>query len=159
MFDAVRDRILIEQFGALEVYELDEFGNQIKLVSNIAVEAVAALLALEHLEGLGLAATKPEWVTLERLPGDDFRDDLEFSRHARHRLDEMGLCEEEVLEVVRFPEIVLPNDPGHPEGSKYIADALCVAVAPDGVIMTVLWNGADGRDAQGQARFEGGSHE
>ena len=56
VFDKVRDCICFEQFGATELFEVVEGGFHIKLISNIAIEAVASMMALEHLEALGLAS-------------------------------------------------------------------------------------------------------
>lgn len=76
-----------------------------------------------------------------------------FSKHALSRIAEMGLTTDDVLAVLMDPETIMPNTPGHPRGHRFVGRGIVVAVADDGTIMTVLWDGAEGRDDDGQPRY------
>lgn len=68
-----------------------------------------------------------------------------LSRHAARRMEEMGVPLGEVLATVNEPQIEHPSRT-HPHCTVRVRGRLAVPVARDApVIITVLWNGKEGR--------------
>jgi hypothetical protein len=80
------------------------------------------------------------WETLEPLPAVQTR--WRFSRHARDRLDEMQLEEDDALLVLRDPEVDYVQSDR--DGRVAKRGRVSVAYDPDTrVVITVLWNTGD----------------
>ncbi len=68
-----------------------------------------------------------------------------MSHHACERADEMDVTCDEISQTLVQPDLTYPNCPGHPAGTTFVRRRLAVPVASDGTILTILWNGKDGR--------------
>lgn len=69
-----------------------------------------------------------------------------FTQHALERCREMGLDLATVVEVLRQPLRSYPSPNSYGEGRRVAADAvLAVVYSADDSVITVLWNGAEGR--------------
>jgi len=64
-------------------------------------------------------------------------------------MDLMCVHHIEVLTTIIKPEIVAPNANRRMGGWTFQAGRVCVVVAPDQTIVTVLWRGAEGRNPDG----------
>jgi len=74
---------------------------------------------------------------------------LQITRHAKQRIDQMGLNESQVLAVVANPDMTMPNDTHYPPGRKFVGDGLTVVVSENLAVLTVLWHLANGRGPDG----------
>ncbi|MBS4010391.1 MAG: hypothetical protein KGZ72_06520 [Roseovarius sp.] len=74
--------------------------------------------------------------------------------HVQQRLDEMGLTAARLFEAVLSPTLTYPGHPdkwGRPREVRVADDLAVVVTASQRLAVTVLWHGATGRDALGQA--------
>lgn len=74
---------------------------------------------------------------------------MKITAHARQRMDEMGVPEEEVVAVVAEPELDYPCHQRYGAGRRTcIAGRLAIIVGPEPepVVITVLWRGDYSRD-------------
>ena len=64
-----------------------------------------------------------------------------FSYHARRRMEEMGVTEEEVLAALDEPEVAYPQHPKiYPDREVHAAGRVAACVVVDeGVVVTVVW--------------------
>lgn len=74
-----------------------------------------------------------------------------WSKHAKARRRLMGLTEHQVEAVIARPDMTYPM---RPNGRFYVGNGLAIPVDRDGVIVTILWDGANGRDENGRATFD-----
>lgn len=68
-------------------------------------------------------------------------------------MDLMCVRPSEVIATILDPEIVAPNSDRRVGGWTFHSPRLCVVVAPDRTIVTVLWRGADGRNPDGTPKI------
>ena len=72
-------------------------------------------------------------------------ESIELSYHAELRCSQMGLTRDDVLSVLRSPQLTYPSPPKYGPGRMIsVADPLAVVHRGSNVI-TVLWHGRAGR--------------
>jgi hypothetical protein len=81
----------------------------------------------------------------------DDGEGLRYSTHAAKRRAEMNVRHHEVRNALDHPEMSYPADNRAIGGTCYQAGRLVVITSGDGLIVTLLWHGAEGRDDNGQA--------
>jgi hypothetical protein len=61
---------------------------------------------------------------------------MELSRHARHRMMQRGVTEEQVEAIIADPEYTFPS-PSDPTVRNYVGDKYVVVVGKNDIVMTV----------------------
>lgn len=82
---------------------------------------------------------------------------VQFSRHARLRMAQMGLDVDTVSAVIAAPDATWPNSPGHPAGTMFVGGDFAAVVALDGTVLTVVWREQFVRDDRVGERWPEGS--
>jgi hypothetical protein len=81
----------------------------------------------------------------------DDGEGLRYSSHAAKRRAEMNVRHHEVRNALDHPETSYPADKRALGGTCYQAGRIVVITSADGLIVTLLWHRAEGRDERGQA--------
>jgi hypothetical protein len=80
----------------------------------------------------------------------DDGEGLRYSTHAAERRAQMNLRHHEVRNALDHPETTYPNEHRAIGGTCYQAGRVVVVTSGDGLIITLLWHKAEGRDEHGQ---------
>ncbi len=78
---------------------------------------------------------------------------LDLSTHAAMRRIEMGVSHRAIYDTLIEPALSYPADQRRvPGGVMFQRDDLVVVTNSDGLVVTLLWHGAEGRDDDGQPK-------